>query len=192
MNTASITSAESFQARLLRSEVRRSFIMASLWFVMLAGVLWRRWRGDAVMTTNPIFFSAVGTFTVAICFQAWVYLDSLRCCRRGCRRFRGSWVIGVVVDVSVPIAYLIFAHLYSPRAVEATLSGPVLLCLPLLLCAVAVAGCGCRAGASSPLPFRWCFPFLVNMCVCVCLCTRVAKNTTPNLQRTFTPPGVAD
>jgi serine phosphatase RsbU (regulator of sigma subunit) len=132
MSTASITSSESFQARLLRSEVRRSSIMVALWLVMLAGLVWRRWRGDSVMTTNPMFFSAVGTFAVALVFQAWVYLDSRRCSRTGCRRFRGSWVLGVVVDVAVPIVYLVFAHLYSPRAVEATLSGPVLLCLPLV------------------------------------------------------------
>ncbi len=132
MPTSSITSSESFQARLLRSEVRRSSIMAALWLLMLAGIFWRRWRGDEVMTTNPMFFAAVGTFTAALFFQAWVYLDSLRCARRGCQRFRGSWTLGVVVDIVVPLVYLTFAHMYSPRAVEATLSGPVLLCLPLV------------------------------------------------------------
>ncbi|MEI7657939.1 MAG: SpoIIE family protein phosphatase [Phycisphaerae bacterium] len=132
MSTASITSSESFQARLLRSEVRRSSIMAALWLVMLAGVLWRRWRGDMVMLVNPMFFAAVGTFASALCFQAWVCLDSIHCCRRGRRRFRGSWAIGVAFDVAVPLAYLVFAHLHSPRSTESTLSGPVILCLPLV------------------------------------------------------------
>ena len=68
----------------------------------------------------------------------------------------------------------------------------VLLCLPLLLCAVAVAGCGCRAGASSLLPFRWCFPFLVNMCVCVFVYTS-GKKTQHRISNTPSPPpGVAD
>ena len=132
MPTSSITSSETFQARLLRSEVRRSSIMAALWLIMLAGVLWRRWREDEVMMVQAMFLSAIGTFSAALCFQGWVYLDSVRCFRRGCRRFKGSWMLGVAVDVLVPLAYLVFAHLYSPRAVEATLSGPVLLCLPLV------------------------------------------------------------
>lgn len=132
MAKASITSAESFQVRLLRSEKWRAEALAALWVVMLALTLVRRLLHGHILAVNEIFFPLVGILCFGVVFQAGALLDIRRLLRLGQPIPRWRWMTGVVVDLAIPISALALLEAFSSSGHAAGLSAPALLVLPIV------------------------------------------------------------
>lgn len=132
MGSVSITSAPSFQARLLQSEQSRTVLTAIAWLVVLALTLMRRWLGGVVMADDATFYRALSVIVVGLVFQAVMFTDATRRRRLGlpCPLWRS--VLSAGVDLAVPVAMLVVLQLHSPQGHYAALSAPAMLGLPLI------------------------------------------------------------
>ncbi len=132
MAAGSITSSESFAARIQRSEQWRTVLMALVLTVSLISMIIRRWLGGVVMTVDALFYPSVGVILVGIAFQGWMLLEFRRS-ERAHRVMQGwRWVLGGAVDLAVPLSCLFLLQLHSPRGAYAALSAPVLLLMPIV------------------------------------------------------------
>jgi len=132
MGSVSITSAPSFQARLLQSEQSRTVLTAIAWLAVLALILVRRWLGGAVMAVDAMFHEALLVMVVGLVFQAVMFADATRRRRLGlaCPVWRS--VFSAAADLAVPISILVMLQWHSPRGHVAALSAPAVLGLPLV------------------------------------------------------------
>jgi serine phosphatase RsbU (regulator of sigma subunit) len=129
---ASITSTESFQMRLLRSERLRALLLGGCWVIALATAFIRRELGGAVMGVDALFYTSLGVLGAAVLYQAFIYVELGRHLRLGRRVAAWRLTVSMVFDLAVPLALLGVALHYSPRGPVAALSGPALLGLPLV------------------------------------------------------------
>lgn len=133
MDQTSLTGTESFKARLLRSERWRLGLMIAALVITLIGVMVRRGIGGAVMSVDAAFYSNVAILSAGLVFQVAGLIITSRRAKSGSSIPTYERVFSVLVDLAVPAAGLFMLQLYSPRGVQAALSGPVLLLMPLVI-----------------------------------------------------------
>jgi serine phosphatase RsbU (regulator of sigma subunit) len=133
MQTISITSSDSFAARVQRSEAHR----VVLWTVVLLGLLAltvaRRWQGGATTSDANLFFPYAGVLTFAILCQLTVLVVLRRANRTGTLLPGWLWRGCALFDLVVAAAPLAIASFFSSRGAVAALSGPPLLLMPIVV-----------------------------------------------------------
>jgi len=132
MAQSSITSTPTFRARLVRSEIRRAWLMAGVWATALIAVEVRRILRDEVDSVNALYYSALGVLTGAMLFE----IGSALVCRKWLRsgRFAPEWytVMSGVFEVGIVITALALLQALSPLGKFEALSAPALLGLPMV------------------------------------------------------------
>ena len=133
MNDASITSSESFRARVQRSEADRVVLWIAVLVVMLLITIARRMRHGVVMSRDEVFYPYAGVLVLALGCQFGL-LWMLRRANRASRHLPGwLWRASAAFDLSVAVALLVIAAFRSPRGPVPALSAPALLLLPLVV-----------------------------------------------------------
>jgi len=135
MKESDITSTPAFQSRLLRSEQWRAGLLGFVWVTMLLVWLLRRLLGGNVASTNAVFFPGITLLTFGVLFEGMVFFYVHRQSKLNKPQETGSstlWFISAVVDLAIPIIYLVIVQKFSPRGAYAALSSPVLLVLPIV------------------------------------------------------------
>lgn len=132
MMQRSITSSETFQARLLRSEQWRAMLLAVVWGVVLTTMMIRRALGGVVTSVDSLFYSSAALLTFGILFQVVVFTEVRYRLRRGGGIPGWRWLVSGVIDLAIPVGVLALTQLLSPRGAYAALSGPTLLSLPMV------------------------------------------------------------
>lgn len=131
MTQHSITSTPSFNARLMKSEIRRALLMAVVWAMMAAMYIGRRALGCVVMSSDALFASVTVLLGAAIFFE----FLCVSMCRNWLRRgvFPRWYAHGsATLELAVVVGALVLMQAFSPRGTIAALSGPMLLALPLV------------------------------------------------------------
>lgn len=133
MAKASITSTESFQARLLRSEQWRATLYVGLWSVLLALLLVRRSLHSDISAVNAIFYPLLILLIIGIVYEAAAAVNIAGFVRRGQPLPRWRWMTGLIVDLAIPVAALAVIEVFSPTGHAGGLTAPALLALPMVI-----------------------------------------------------------
>ena len=116
MTDKSLTSSESFAARLLRSERWRIWLTAAAMFITLIGVILRRTLGGAVMTVNSVFIPSLSVLLFGLLYQCLMLFAVRIRARRGVVIPLWQRLISITVDLLVPFSLLLFLQIQSPAA----------------------------------------------------------------------------
>jgi serine phosphatase RsbU (regulator of sigma subunit) len=129
----SITSTESFQARLLQAERWRLGLVAGCMSALLFVWIGRRAVGGVVASVDSVFAQVVSILGVGIVLTGAAYWVTLRRAKEGARLSRAWAIAGAVVDLGVPFGVLAVLQVGSPRGAYAALSGPSLMFVPIVV-----------------------------------------------------------
>ena len=129
----SITSSESFQARLLHAEQWRLGLMTACLAGLLAVWLLRRMLGGVVATTDAAFYPVVTILGLGIAAMVVGFIDATRRRRRGATFPAVRAHASAIIDLAIPLGCLLVLELKSPRGAYAALSGPSLLLIPIVV-----------------------------------------------------------
>lgn len=133
MSRASITSALSFKARLLRAELYRAWVLGGVWVVMLVLTVLRRLLADTVMQNTTIFATTCLVLLVALAYQGLSIADTVRRLRKGLELPAWRLNLGATIDLALPIAAMAMLQYHAPEGHEEALEAPALLVLAVVI-----------------------------------------------------------
>lgn len=132
MTQNSITATATFRARLLRSEMRRAWLMTGVWGISLTALEIRRVLHDTVISIDELYYLALGLLGFAIAFE----VGSALVCRRWLRigGHMPMWYSGAsaLVEVGIVISGMAILDALSPLGEFEALSAPILLGFPMV------------------------------------------------------------
>src|SRR5262245_36134 len=132
MGAESFTSAGSFELRLVRSELRRVQLLASvLATVLVIGLLRRVVLRDEV--SRVLAAPTVIIFLLGIAYQVALFVTAGRALRLGHVLAPWRWWVSAAVDLAVPLALLTVAVGVLPKGPIAALSAPVVLLMSIVI-----------------------------------------------------------
>jgi serine phosphatase RsbU (regulator of sigma subunit) len=129
----SITSSESFQARLLQAERWRLGLTGGCMAGLVVMWILRRVFGGVVASVDELFAQGLGILGAGLLLTGLLFWDVSRRAKAGLGLPAGRVTASAAIDLGVPFGCLLALQIGSPRGAYMALSAPSLMLMPIVI-----------------------------------------------------------